>query len=143
MHRHLDATIEIDRLKARRAQLNKSRTATHWQKGQLAVNARGVKFEIGKVTAKRVHVRQLLPRDPEKSGTEHFLDQLLFDFGSVEGKTQGIATKVDDDFLWGSKCGHLQRVKEGDLLPWPTEIESRQKKKRKRAPSRDEVVAVE
>jgi|SRR6185437_3226511 len=94
-----------------------SANSTMWMKGQLGINQDGVRFEINKVTAKRVQIRKLLPYRNGKPVP--MMAQLLADFDSVEGKGQHTATKIDDDFLWGSKTGYIQRCTGQELKPWP------------------------
>lgn len=116
-------------LKRKRAlALNKKNV---WTIGQLAINEKQQRFEIGKVTAKQVEIRWLLP-DAQKhkhgfmpAGQSH-LDQLIYDCDGAMGVRQGKVKIVDDNFLWGRQTGFLQRQCEV-LKPFPTKMK-RQKK---------------
>ena len=113
-----DKSLERAERKTRAKRVAFTENSTTWKKEQLAVNPDGDEFQITKVTAKRANVRQLKPREPGTTASDHMLDQLLFDFRSVKGVTQTTVTRIDDDFLWGSKTGYLQRRKDV-LKPWP------------------------
>ncbi len=120
VQRNMDRYLENE-IKSETAVRQKRSKGKIWAAKQLAVNPDGIKYEVNKVTAKQAEVRQLIPESG--SGSDQLLNQLIFDCDNHQSQVR----KIDDNFLWGSEMGYLQRSTE-TLLPWPPKKKTRKRK---------------